>query len=274
MTHTPIIRPLFRLPRGVASAPALLGLTLLLTGCATSSDIDGAGPIAAPHGAGALDAAAVPASYSNLSEPRVADSALMPVSTEEMRGSNQSGTPGYRIGPQDVLEISVFKVADLNRSVTVADTGTVSLPLVGEVSVAGRTAQEVERELTLRLGADYLQSPQVSVTVREYNSQRITIDGAVKKPGVLPYRNTVSLLQVIASADGLADDADSTVAIFRSVDGQRSAARFDISEIRNGHAPDPEIKPGDVIVAGSSAVKAAFNNVIKALPLAGLFVGL
>jgi polysaccharide export outer membrane protein len=184
------------------------------------------------------------------------------------------GSGGYKIGAQDVLEVSVFKVPELSKTVSVAETGTVGLPLVGEVKVAGLTAQEVERDLTKKLGAKYLQSPQVTVAVREYNSQRITIDGSVKKPGVIPYRSSISLLQVIASADGLADDSDSTVVIFRTSNGKRSAARFDVSEIRSGTAADPEIKPGDVIVAGSSAVKAAVNNVLKALPLAGLFVGL
>jgi polysaccharide export outer membrane protein len=181
---------------------------------------------------------------------------------------------GYKIGPQDVLEVSVFKVPELTRTVQVADTGTVNLPLVGEITVAGRSPKDVEQELTKKLGAKYLQSPQVSVSMKEYNSQRVTVDGAVKKPGVIAYRNSLSLLQVIAMADGLDANSDSTVVIFRDEKGERQAARFDIGDIRSGAAKDPAIQPGDTVVVGSSAVKEAFNNVLKALPLAGLFVGL
>lgn len=170
--------------------------------------------------------------------------------------------------------MSVFKVPDLSKTVTVADTGTVNLPLVGEIIASGRTPQEVERDLTQKLGSKYLQSPQVTVSIKEYNSQRVTVDGAVKKPGVFPYRSSVSLLQVIAMADGLDPNSDSTVVVFRQINGERQAARFDVSQIRSGETQDPPIKPGDVVVVGSSAVKEAFNNVLKALPLAGLFVGL
>jgi polysaccharide export outer membrane protein len=181
---------------------------------------------------------------------------------------------GYKIGPQDVLEVSVFKVPELTRTVQVADTGTVNLPLVGEITVAGRSPKDVEQELTKKLGAKYLQSPQVSVSMKEYNSQRVTVDGAVKKPGIIPYRNSLSLLQVIAMADGLDANSDSTVVIFRDEKGERQAARFDIGDIRSGAAKDPAIQPGDTVVVGSSAAKEAFNNVLKVLPLAGLFVGL
>ena len=150
------------------------------------------------------------------------------------------GSTAYKIGPHDVLDISVFKVPELTRSVQVADTGTINLPLVGEVRAAGRTAQELERDLAQKLGAKYLQSPQVTVFVKEYNSQRVTIEGAVKKPGVYPIRSKTSLLQLIAMADGLDASSDSTVVVFRQIDGKRIAARFDIDQIRTGQ---PRIQP-------------------------------
>ena len=112
----------------------------------------------------------------------------------------------YEIGPLDVLDISVFQVPDLTKSVQVSDTGTINLPLVGEIAVAGRTAQEVERDLTSRLGAKYLQNPQVTVYVKDYNSQRVTVTGAVSKPGVYPIKGRTSLMQVVAMAGGLGDD--------------------------------------------------------------------
>ena len=149
--------------------------------------------------------------------------------------------------------------------------GTINLPLVGEVPAAGKTAQDVERDLTKKLGSKYLQNPQVTVFVKEYNSQRVTMEGAVKKPGVYPIRGKNSLLQFIATAEGLDPNSDSTVVIFRQTNGKRTAARFDVSEIRSGNAEDPIIQSGDVIVAGSSAIKETFNNFLKLVPVAGVF---
>ena len=182
-----------------------------------------------------------------------------------------AGSSTYKIGPLDVIDISVFKVPELSSSVQVADTGTMNLPLVGEIPAAGRTAQQLERELTSKLGAQYLQNPQVTVLVKEYNSQRVTIEGAVKKPGVYPLRSASSLLQLIALAEGFDPSSDSTVLVLRNTGGRRSAAKFDVSAIQTGSAQDPAIESGDVIVAGTSAIKAGFNNVLKVLPIAGLF---
>lgn len=226
---------------------------------------DSATPALAPSGATA------PSRPSKTPTPGTAAGAL---ATATPSPPTAAPAGAYKIGPQDVLDVSVFKVPELSTSVTVADSGTINLPLVGEIQAVGRTPQEVQRELTQKLGAKYLQSPQVTVAIKEYNSQTVTVDGAVKKPGVLPYRNSVSLLQVITLAGGLDADSDSTVVVFRQVDGKRNAARFDVSEIRSGSADDPQIKPGDVVVAGSSAVKAAFNNFLKALPVAGMFMAL
>jgi len=181
------------------------------------------------------------------------------------------GSTAYKIGPLDVLEISVFKVAELSKTVQVADTGTVNLPLVGEVQAAGRTPQDLERELTKSLGAKYLQKPQVTVFVKEYNSQRVTVEGAVKKPGVYPLQGKNSLLQMIATAQGLETVSDSTIVIFRTTNGKRAAARFDLAEIRAGNTDDPNIQPGDVIVAGTSAIKETFTNFIRYLPVASIF---
>lgn len=182
------------------------------------------------------------------------------------------GSSAYKIGPQDVLDISVFQVPDLTGSVQVADGGTINLPLVGEVPAAGKTAQALERDLVARLGAKYLQSPQVTVYVKEYNSQRVTIEGAVKKPGVYPIRGENSLLQMIAMAEGLAPASDaSNVVVFRQESGKRFAAKFDVGSIRSGRAQDPTVRPGDVIVVNDSAVKAAWQNFLKVLPSAGTF---
>lgn len=203
------------------------------------------------------------------STPAVTNS--LQVSAATITAAGTPGNLGYKIGPQDVIEVSVFKVPELSKIVQVSEAGTVGFPLVGEIVVAGRTARDVESELTKELGERYLQNPQVTVFVKEYNSQRFTVEGAVNKPGVFPMQGRVSLLQAVAMAQGLGSVSDDTVIVFRMADGERKAARFDISDIRSGDAEDPYLMAGDVVVAGTSAFKEGFNGLLKALPITGLF---
>jgi polysaccharide biosynthesis/export protein len=168
-----------------------------------------------------------------------------------------------------MLDVSVFKVPDMSKTVQVGDDGQISYPLIGEVQAAGKTTHELERDLAKRLGDKYLRSPQVTVLVREYNSQRVTVEGSVKNSGVYPMKGNTSLVQVIAMAGGI----DSTIAsgdvvIFRSIDGRRSAARFDMDAIKKGNAEDPQLQPGDVVVADTSTTKVVLHNVLSVLPLA------
>jgi polysaccharide export outer membrane protein len=205
----------------------------------------------------------------NVGGPATTDS--LQASAEAIAAVTTPGTSAYKIGPQDVIEISVFKVPELSKAAQVSEAGTVNLPLVGEVIVAGKTAREFEQRLTQQLGAKYLQKPQVTVFVKEYNSQRITVEGAVKRPGVLPIQGTMSLLQAVAMSQGLEETSDDTVLVFRNANGVRQAARFDVSEIRTGSADDPQLLAGDVVVAGTSSLKKNFNGFLKVLPVAGLF---
>lgn len=187
-------------------------------------------------------------------------------------------TPGnnaYKIGPQDVLEVSVFKVPELSRSVQVADIGSINLPLLGEVEAAGKTSRDLEQELAAKLGDKYIQSPQVTVYVKEFNSRRVTVDGAVRKPGIYPIRGKTTLVQIIAMAEGPTDVSDpSCVVVFRNVDGKRAVAKFDLTQIRDGRADDPIIREGDMIVVNESATKTAFQSFLKALPLTSVLVPL
>ena len=192
----------------------------------------------------------------------------------ELTKSADPTAQGYKIGPEDLIEVTVFKVPELSKAAQVSAQGSVNLPLLGEQQIAGMTAQEAERKLTKLYGAKYLQNPQISVYVKESNSQRVTLEGAVKKPGVYPLRAPTTLLQMIATAQGLQEDAESTVIIFRQVNGKRQVAKFDIDAIRKGDKKDPAVQAGDVIIADRSASKAAFKNVLKALPLVGVFAGL
>lgn len=182
------------------------------------------------------------------------------------------GATGYRIGPQDVLEVSVFKVPDLSKVVQVSESGSISYPLIGEVPAVGRTAQELERQLATQLGAKYLRSPQVSVSVKEYNSQRVTIDGAIKKPGVYPVRSKLSLLQLLAMCEGVDSQvAADEIVIFRQGAGKKAAAKFSLAALRSGEEKDPEVKAGDLVIVDTSAAKSTLNNILKVLPLTSLF---
>jgi polysaccharide biosynthesis/export protein len=178
----------------------------------------------------------------------------------------------YKIAALDVLDVSVFGVADLTRTVQVSSTGMISMPLVRTVKAGGRTAGELERDIASKLSATYLQAPQVSVFVKEYNSQRITVDGAVIKPGIFPTTGQVSLMQAIALAQGLSTVADpSAVLVFRQKDNKRLAARFDLRKVRTGKIPDPILQAGDIVMVDESSGKTALRDVAQALPLTGLF---
>jgi polysaccharide export outer membrane protein len=291
------------LGRGVPAAITILLLAVSLGGCAGSlndgkgafganSEFSSDGPFGSPKGtpraptnsgfqpvaaSGGFPPAgetAPPAAGNLPPSPAVAQPAApRSVRVAQTSGGATPGDPGlYKIGPNDVLDISVFKVPDLSKSVQVAPSGSINLPLVGEIQAAGKTTQQLERELTAQLGDKYLQNPQVTVMLKENNSQRVTIEGAVKSSGVYPLKAETSLLQLVAMAGGFDDASDSTVLILRNASGgKRSAAKFDVSAIKSGQAPDPQLQSGDVVVAGTSAIKKGFSNVLKALPLAGMF---
>jgi polysaccharide export outer membrane protein len=169
----------------------------------------------------------------------------------------------------DVLDISVFQAPELSETVEVADNGNIDLPLLGETPAAGKTVQELQHDLNTRLGAKYLQNPQCTVIVKEFNSKRVTVSGAVKSPGVFPYKGE-TLYQYITMAGGLnRDQSNSMVLVLRQKDGQRSAAKFNVDDIAAGHAPDPTVQAGDVIVADTSSLKTGYNALLKMLPIGG-----
>jgi polysaccharide export outer membrane protein len=171
-----------------------------------------------------------------------------------------------------VIEFSVFEVPELSRTVQVNSSGKVTLPLIKEVQAGGRTASELEYEIASKLEKTYLRDPQVFISIKEFNSQRITVDGAVKGPGIFPIVGKTSLLQAIALAGGLDGVADpSGILVFRNVDGKRMAARFDLRQIRSGKKDDPWLQAGDVVMVDTSAARTTLRDVKEALPLSGLF---
>ena len=109
----------------------------------------------------------------------------------------------YRIGPEDLLEVSVFEEEKLNKSVRVSSQGNISLPLIGVLRVKDLTANELEREIRDLLAEKYLQDPHISVFIKEYRSQRISVIGAVEKPGVFEVTGQKTVLDALAMAGGL-----------------------------------------------------------------------
>ncbi|MBW1990680.1 MAG: polysaccharide biosynthesis/export family protein [Deltaproteobacteria bacterium] len=112
---------------------------------------------------------------------------------------------GYQVGPEDLLEVRVFGQDNLNRQVRVNGQGTISLPLVGEVAVAGLTPREIENRLVQAYGSEYLRHPQISVRVKEHRHQRVAVTGAVDRPGQYEMIGPRTLLEMLALAGGLQD---------------------------------------------------------------------
>jgi polysaccharide export outer membrane protein len=186
--------------------------------------------------------------------------------------STYSDSTEYRIGPLDLLTISVFGVADLTQDARVDSLGNITLPLIGNVRAGGRTTVELQRDIAEKLTAGYLQSPQVSVFIKDYTSQRVTVEGNVKKPGIFPLTGSTSLLQVIASAQGLDDLADHRgIVVFRVIKGQKMAAVFDIDAIGRGASADPQIYGNDIVVVATSGSKNRLHNLIQAFPVLSVF---
>jgi polysaccharide biosynthesis/export protein len=187
---------------------------------------------------------------------------------------NSPGTAGddYKISPLDVIDVSVFGVKDLDRTVQVSSSGMITLPLINQVHAGGMTQAQLERAIAKKLDASYLQSPQVSVFVKEYNSQRVTVDGAVKKPGIFPTTGRISLLQAIALAEGLSDVADpSGILLFRTINNKRMVARFDLKQVRGGKVSDPILQAGDIVMVDESSTKTTLREIKEVMPLSGLF---
>ena len=179
---------------------------------------------------------------------------------------------GYRIAPMDTVSVKVFKMPDLSGDYEVDLTGQVSLPLIGNVMAADLTTAQLDDSLTRRLGEKYLENPDVSVGIKSSSRRSVTVDGAVNHAGAFPVFGPTTLMQAVAQAGGTSPDANARrVAIFRSIGGKRQAAAFDLTSIRRGESPDPEVYAGDIIVIDGSSVKAVQKQLLNSLPILSIF---
>jgi polysaccharide export outer membrane protein len=159
--------------------------------------------------------------------------------------------PGdHPVGAEDLLEISVFEIPELNRTVRVSEGGTISLPLLGEMQVRGLSVMELEARLREELAKKYVKDPQVSVFVREYGSKKVSVIGAVGKPGVYEMLGPRTLLQVLSQAGGLTEDAGAELYVIRDgagAEGERRA--IPVADLLASRDPalNVDVRPGDII---------------------------
>lgn len=158
--------------------------------------------------------------------------------------------PGYQVGPEDVLEISVWKEDGLRKEVLVRPDGGISFPLVGEISAVGKTAGQLEAEITQKLDR-FIPQPAVSVAILKVTGNKIYVIGKVQRPGEYVAGRYIDVLQALSMAGGLTPfAAENKIKVLRKEDGKDTVLPFQYSKIRNGENLEQNVmlKSGDVIV--------------------------
>jgi len=161
-----------------------------------------------------------------------------------------AATDEYRIGPQDVVQIDVWKEPEITRTIPVRPDGKISLPLVNDLQAAGLTAMQLAAVIREGL-TKYLTNPQVTVTVTAINSRRVFITGEVSRTGALPLLPNMTVLQALSSAGGFTPFARiKDIYILRIEDGRQTKYPFHYKDVIKGKRPEDNIllQPNDVIV--------------------------
>lgn len=208
------------------------------------------------------------------STPRIGGAAgLAIVNMSELpppeRSDITSTTRPYFVGPFDRLTVDVYGIPELTqRDVQVDSEGRLSFPLAGVIDAAGMTPGEIEQSLVQRLHAAHVRDPQVTVNLKEMVSQRITIEGEVKKPGLYPVTGEMTLLRAIALSEGTTEFSKlNDVVVFRSVGEKKYAALYNLDAIRHGEYQDPDVYPGDIVMVGESRGRRLFKDLLQVVPL-------
>jgi polysaccharide export outer membrane protein len=155
----------------------------------------------------------------------------------------------FRIGPEDVLDVQVWKNPELSRVVPVRPDGMISLPLVNDIRASGLTPIELRQQVTQRL-AEFIPSPEVSVIVREVHSVKVAVLGAVRMPGHYEVNSTATVLELIARAQGLTEFADrGRIVVLRQNGKATKRIPFNYRKVAEGAEQDNfVVQPGDIIV--------------------------
>jgi polysaccharide export outer membrane protein len=167
-----------------------------------------------------------------------------------------SPAPEYQVGVGDVLDVIVFDNPDLTRATPIRTNGTISLPLLGDIEVAGLTVPEVERRLTVLLERDYLVNPQVEVRVKEYNSQFVFVVGEVAQTGRIPLKGRTRLIDLLAEAGGLTQRASGEILIARA-DGTFDDGEKSLKVKLGGRGLTPEEQAGLEVVLRNGDILTA-----------------
>jgi polysaccharide export outer membrane protein len=176
----------------------------------------------------------------------------------------------YTITSQDILQVTIFQVPDLARTVRVDGNGFVSLPLIGRVPVRGKTILQAQEDIAARYSKSYLQSPQVTLSLVK-SGQRVTVNGAVKQPTVLTLEGTLTLSMAIAQAGGLSELGNSgRVHVARPSEQQVEDYVYNLDDIQAGKTSNPMLRGGDIVVVEESNTKLALKNMKDILPFAAI----
>ena len=170
--------------------------------------------------------------------------------TAQLRGQDAPALQqvnDYRIGAKDLLQITVYELPELNQTVRVSEDGSITLSLLGKIEVAGLTAQELEKKLASVLDRQYTKNAHVTVFIKEY--QKVSVIGAVGKPGQYELVGPTTLLYVIAQAGGLTAQAMNEIFVYRKeADGQQSIISVRLDDLASGKQEfNVELKPNDVV---------------------------
>src|SRR6185312_3506094 len=161
----------------------------------------------------------------------------------------EASGPEDRVGIDDTFDVRVYGEPDLTGNFRVATDGTIDYPLGGRVPVAGLRTGEIQRLLVSKLKGGYLKDPQVTVTIKDRNSQKISVLGQVAKPGQVPYYPNMTIVDAIASAGGFTGiAAKNSVNLRRETAGRIETHTYPVADISEGRSPNVMVLPGDVLV--------------------------
>ena len=191
-----------------------------------------------------------------LSRPQVAQGAAAQSASAPAKSDAM-----LRVGPGDLLEVKVFDSPELTQNVRVDDLGDASFSFIGRLQVANLTTDQVQNVIAMNLTeGNFLLHPQVSVLIQEYGTQRVSVLGAVQKPGVYPVLGSRTLLDIISSAGGTTSSAGSTVTIKRHSDGTLLTIPL-TKDAQASLASDVKLEPGDKVIIPRASIVYVIGEV-------------
>ena len=203
---------------------------------------------------------------------RRSDIPYAPASFDRAPDSAIASSTAYRLGPSDIVTVNVYRAPELAGDYQVDAAGNINMPLIGATQVQGMSLAELDQALRQRLGERYYVDPDVTVSLKEVGSQRVTVDGSVGAPGLYPLPGRSTLMQVVALAKGTTVNANPRrVVVFRQIDGQRQAAGFDLTAIRAGRMEDPVIYGSDIVIVDGDNTRQLWRDILSGIPVFALF---